>query len=54
VVFRPRPQEVAEGGGDEEEMADVDEEEASGKCKSVRNRQANLPDTPADLTGASK
>jgi hypothetical protein len=26
----------------------------SAKCKSVRMRHANLPDTPADLTGAPK
>jgi hypothetical protein len=35
VVLGPRPQGVAEGGGDEEEMADVDEEEAAGEARDV-------------------
>jgi len=35
VVLGPRPQGVAEGGGDEEEMADVEEEEAAGEARDV-------------------
>jgi hypothetical protein len=35
AVLGPRPQRVAEGGGDEEEMADVDEEEAAGEARDV-------------------
>ena len=35
VVLGPRPQGVAEGGGDEEEMADVDQEEAAGEARDV-------------------
>jgi len=35
VVLGPRPQGVAEGGGDEEEMADMDEEEAAGEARDV-------------------
>jgi hypothetical protein len=35
VVLGPRPQGVAEGGGDEEEMADVDEEETAGEARDI-------------------
>jgi len=35
VVLGPRPQGVAEGWGDEEELADVDEEEAAGEATDV-------------------
>jgi len=36
VVLGPRPHGVAEGGGDEEVMADVDEEEeASGEARDI-------------------
>jgi len=36
VVLGSRPQAVAEGGGDEDEMADVDEEEeAKGESRDV-------------------
>jgi predicted RNA-binding protein associated with RNAse of E/G family len=35
VLLGPRPQGVAEGVGDEEELADVDEEEAAGEARDV-------------------
>jgi hypothetical protein len=35
VVLGPRPQGVADGGGDEEVMGDVDEGEAAGEARDV-------------------
>jgi len=35
VVLGPRHQGVAKGGGDEEEMADVDKEKAVGEASNV-------------------
>jgi hypothetical protein len=56
VVLSPRPQGVAEGGGDEEEMADVDNKEAAGGTRDVTMAETGTetttrtaPDTKTEI-----
>jgi hypothetical protein len=50
VVLAPRPQGVAEGGGDAEEMADVDEEEAAGEASDITMAETKTETTTRTAT----
>jgi len=52
VVLGPRPQGVVEGGGDEEDRADVDEEEeeAAGEARDVTRADTETETSPRTAT----